>query len=376
MKIKNRYILILLFFAIRLLILFLVASYVPKILSYKGNFSFSDVLSQFNLPKFILAFANFDGIHYIKIATIGYYEYSQAFFPLYPLLINFFKSFLWGNRFWSGFLISNISFLIGLFFLKRIVKNTKLEKTFFWTLLFLLSFPTSFFFHTLYTESLFFTFFILCTYFLKEKKHLESGLTAIAASATRLVGVFLFIPIFLNLYPNLKRKEIIFVFFPFLGLLIYIIYLFQTTGDPLAFINAQQAFGAGRSTHIILLPQVYFRYLKIFFTAKINFQYFVSLLEFSIFSLVFFTSFIEAVKNFKRKDYFFLSIALFSLANILLPTFTGTFLSIPRFALLSLSTFIFLANIRNNYLKATLVIFFATLQIILFAFFVQGYFVS
>lgn len=361
---------------LKLLFLFIVSKLSYNFLAYQGLFSFPDLLNQFKLPKFILAFANFDGIHYIKIATLGYYQYSQAFFPLYPLLINILKNVFLRNSFFAGFIISNASFLTGLIFLEKILKKRREEKRFFWTILFLLTFPTSFFFHTLYSEGLFFMLFLMAIYFLQEKKYLAAAIVSALASSTRLVGIFLFIPFILTLYPHLKRRRTLFVFFPLLGLLFYMFYLWKTTGDPFAFINAQPAFGAGRSTRIVFLPQVYFRYLKIFFMSRIDFGYFVALLEFFTFSFVFIISIIESIRSFKRKDFFYLSIALFSLINIVLPTLTGTFLSTPRFALLSLSTFFFLANLKSAYLKICLLVLFAVLQTILFAFFVQGYFIS
>jgi hypothetical protein len=71
-----------------------------------------------------------------------------------------------------------------------------------------------------------------------------------------------------------------------------------------------------------------------------------------------------------------LALNIFSLANLLLPTLTGTFSSIPRYALLSVSIFIFLSQIKNNWIKITMAIIFLIFHILVLGFFGQGYFIS
>jgi len=154
------------------------------------------------------------------------------------------------------------------------------------------------------------------------------------------------------------------------------LFLFQTTADPLAFFHGQAVFGEARSTSFVLLPQVYFRYLKIFLTASWSFQYFVALLEFCTFSAVFIVLLFDLKARIKQRDYLLLSLNLFSLINILLPTVTGSFMSLPRFALLSLSFFIALSQIKNRFALGLVSLFFVIWQIVLASFFIQGYFVS
>jgi len=158
-------------------------------------------------------------------------------------------------------------------------------------------------------------------------------------------------------------------------------YLYLSTGDPLAFFHSQTVFGPARSTKLILLPQVYFRYFKIFLTSQPNLQYFISVFELSVFSFVFCLLLYELYKLYKlyklkKRVSNQLSLNLFSLANLLLPTLTGSFMSIPRFALLSLSFFIFLGRIKNQWITGSLLTIFFILHLIVLALFIQGYFVS
>ena len=348
---------------------FLVTYLAPFFISYLGFFPYKELLADFNLPHWLNSLANFDGIHYLLIARQGYSQWEQAFFPLYPLLIKL-LTFVVNNGLIVSLLISNIAFLIGLFILSRLID----KKHAFWFLVFILVFPTSFFFGAVYTEGLFFLLFVSTLYFLKKQKYLLTSLVVTLASLTKLIGVFLIIPIFFHWIK--KRKSFATIAAPLVGLGIYCIYLFKTTGDPFFFLTSQPIFGANRSTSLIFLPQVVWRYIKIFITAAHNFQYFISLLEFSIFMLVFVILAFDLLKNFKIRNVERLSLNLFSFANLILPTLTGTSSSVPRYALFSLSFFLYLAEIRNKWAKMIIALVFLILHVVLLGFFSQGYFIS
>ena len=377
---------------------FLIIFFSQKIIPYLGFFPYSDQLPRFHLPTWVSALANFDGLHYISIARSGYSQYEQAFFPLYPLLIKIFTPLFSNNQLLTGLIISNVSFLIGLVVFYKylcLISSNSIRFNPILSIVFLLAFPTSFFFGAVYTEGLFFLLLILTLYFLKKKKYLLVVVFAFLTATTRIVGVFLIIPIFFHWFSSFPRKReskrswipasagmtpgmTLCLLAPILGLLTYCFYLWQTTGDPFFFFSSQPAFGANRSTHLISFLQVYWRYFKIFFTANYDFKYFVAIIEFSFFSFVLIILVLDLFKNFKLKikNYDLIGLNLFSLANIILPTLTGTFLSIPRFSLMSLSVFIYLAHIKNVFIKYLILIIFLTLHVLLLGYFTQGYFVS
>ena len=371
-------------FSIWRLLDFAVSFFSPQFVPYLGFFSYQKDLAAINLPLFIRSFANFDGLFYLRIAEKGYSQFEHAFFPLYPLLIKYI-SYIFSNKLIVGLLISNISFIFALFFLKKylneLFKDTKLSN---WIITLLLVFPSSFFFGSLYTESLFLLFTVLTFYLLHKKKIFIACIFSILAALTRFVGVFLFIPILIYVINeswntiSKKSKVFFYVISPLIGLGIYSTYLYFTTGNFIEFFTSQEAFSAGRSTKIILFPQVIYRYIKIFFTADYNLKYFISSIEFLIFILFFIVISLQLYLIIKKrsKNIALLSLTLFSLINILIPTFTGTFLSIPRFALISLSFFIFIALIKNIYIKTSIALFFLILHIVLLAYFIQGYFVA
>ncbi|KKP67609.1 MAG: hypothetical protein UR68_C0008G0011 [Candidatus Roizmanbacteria bacterium GW2011_GWA2_35_19] len=401
---------------------FLIIYFAPRFIPYLGFFPYREQLVTLHKPIFLTPLANFDGINYIVIATQQYHQYIQAFFPLYPTLIRLLLP-IFKDGLVAGLIVSNVSFLVGLYVFYKYLKLTMVNFSRLQSkliILFILAFPTSFFFGAVYTEGLFFLLLISTLYFLKKESYFLVGFFAILASLTRFVGVFLVIPIIFHWLSKSFRgishlaetekssdkrernprfagfltrlivgfemtwKVIIITLSPLFGLGLYCFYLWKTTGDPLFFLNVQPVFGANRSTQLILLPQVIWRYLKIFFTASWNFQYFISAIEFLFFSFVFIILVFDLLKHFKFisnfkfqiKNFDRLGLSLFSFANIILPTLTGTLSSIPRYSLFSISVFIFLSEIKNNLLKTLIIIIFLILHIVLFGFFRQGYFIS
>lgn len=372
-------------FVFKIFCLWLVYLLANRFVAYGGQFPYLGFLEDYRLPKFIYSLANFDGIHYLLIARDGYYHYEQAFFPLYPILIKAVTFVLFNNHLVAGLIVSNLCFLLSLIILKRLVallfpKKQILSK-FFWLIF---AFPTAFFFNAYYTESLFFLLLISSLYLLRIKKYFWAAFFAGLASGTRLVGIFLLIPFLFTIFKEkllLKTKKShiliwLFVLSPFVGLFCYMAYLWITVHDPFFFFNSQPAFGANRSTHLILLPQVYWRYLKIFFTSDLNIPLFISGVEFLLFNLTLVLCLLDLKKRLKEKNWFLVSIAIFSTINLLLPTLTGTLSSTPRYALCSLSAFFALSEIKKPLLFKLLLILFILLQVVLFALFVQGYFVS
>ncbi|OGK30968.1 hypothetical protein A3F29_04355 [Candidatus Roizmanbacteria bacterium RIFCSPHIGHO2_12_FULL_33_9] len=364
---------------------FVISFFATHFIPYLGHFSYVKDLAAINLPQFIKSFANFDGLFYMRIAENGYSQFEHAFFPLYPTLVKTLSPLFGGNTLISGLFLSNLAFFIALFTFKKYLDNIFKDKSItFWAIIFLILFPTSFFFGAVYTESVFFLFLILCLYLLDRKKYISASFFALLASLSRFIGVFLFIPILIYLLNDkskgfLKKfRAFFYSLSPFVGLGIYSAYLFLTTGNFFEFFTSQEAFSAGRSTKLIFFPQVIYRYLKIFFTADVNFQYFVSVLEFSAFALFLTIILIQLYLIIKKrsKNTALISLTLFSFVNLLIPTLTGTFLSIPRFVLMSLSFFIFIALINNKFIKIIIAIFFLIIHTILLSFFIQGYFVA
>ncbi len=319
--------------------------------------------------------ANFDGLHYLSIAKISYVQYEQAFFPLYPWLIKKLSFFLGHNFLLSAFVISYFSFFISLVLLFKLVRldfNKKVAKR---SLLLLLIFPTSFFFASVYTESLFLALILGSFYAVRKKKWWLAGVLGCLASATRLIGIILLLALIIEWKEQIKKKRYLkdlswLILIP-LGLFSYMSYLWKNVQDPLFFFHAQPAFGANRSGgRLVLIYQVIWRYLKIFFTVPVkSYDFWIAILEF-VMAISFL--YLAIISYFKvRKSY-----GLFSILIIILPTLTGTFSSIPRYVLPAFSVFILIGCIKNNKIYNTVVVLSLLLSIILTALFTRGWWVS
>ena len=354
--------------------------------------------------------ANFDGVHYLSIAQRGYIDFEQTFFPLYPLLIRFLAPLFRGNFLFSALFISHICLLTTLLLFSKLLQldfkdklsiihhpepeqssvqgSTKPSSALVYghPLIILLLFPTSFFFASVYSESLFLMLVLGAFLAAKKKGWGLAGILGALASATRLVGVFLLPALLVEFWQQKTLRNwklafrrnpakraignLIYLLFIPLSLFAYMFYLRKAFGDPLRFLHAQQAVGYRETARIILLPQVFWRYLKIFLTVSPHtFAFWVAVLEFG--TTVLFL--ILTVFSFLKLS---LSYSIFMLLSILTPTLTGTLNSMPRYVLTCFPGFILLGLINNRVMRVFLLSAFWFLLIILTAFFTRGYFIS
>lgn len=351
------------------------------IVHFNNSFPYVDKeLIPTGLPDWIWGFGNFDGVHYIRIAQMGYAanQYTQAFFPLYPALM-YLLSFL-GGYFGAGLLISNLSLIAALYFLYKLFALDEKRDIASKSLVLLLVFPTAYYFGSVYSESLFLLLSVLSVYFLRREKYLLSGIFIFLASLTRVVGVFLVFLFLIEVYQQLKSKQIklndkksitavIGLVIGGLGIVAYMVYLKINFNNPFYFITAQSVFGAQRSESITLLPQVFFRYIKIFQTVSIHsYAFFTAAVEF-LFSLAGLVVLVFSVTKIR------LSYWVFSAACYLLPTLTGTLSSMPRYVLMEFLLLPFLVKALGKFYLPTVVLF-GALEIVLLSLFIRGYWIA
>lgn len=178
-------------------------------------------------------FARWDTGYYLMISEFGYRPdgCECAFFPLYPLLIRFVSKALGISSLWGGLLVSVSCFIgSGLFLYKWVLLEGD-SKQALWSVVWLCIFPMSFFFVSLYTESLFLLLSIAAIYFSRRGKFISAGLAIAFAGATRPTAFLLAIPYILefilqnNFHLRRCLRFIIGGLFAPLGLFSYLIYL-------------------------------------------------------------------------------------------------------------------------------------------------------
>lgn len=311
--------------------------------------------------------ANFDGVHYLSIAGQGY-QNNERFFPLYPLLI---KALSFAGPFFIAFTIANIAFLASLFVMYKLIRLDYSNKIASSTILFVLIFPTSFFFASLYSESLFLALSLLSFLAARKRKWFLVGVLGMLTSATRIVGILLLPALLYEFFKNEKdRRKIISLFAAPLGILGYAIFNFLNFGNPLQFLTNQQEVANSRELFVFPL-QTMVRYLKIVTTLPlVQFEWWIALLEISTFILVTIL-FVVAWKKKIRLTYL-----IFAALCFLLPVWSGTFSGLPRYSIILFPIFIALVLIKNRVVKNLYIVVSPILLFLLLMFFSKGYFIA
>jgi Gpi18-like mannosyltransferase len=219
---------------------------------------------------FLSMWAKWDSQYYVDIATNGYWfrpgqQSNVAFFPLYPMLMMVASVPLGGNMILTGFLVSNLAFLGGLIFLYLLTELELDSDSAKRAIVYLAFFPTSFFFSSVYTESLFLCLSIATMYFARKHRWMTATIFGILAAATRNLGILMWALVlwewlrvqgwtlngfykkdsWINLYKGLKQNwfEVLIISIIPLGMLAYIFFLQHNFQRPLAFIETQAAWG-------------------------------------------------------------------------------------------------------------------------------------
>ncbi len=316
---------------------------------------------------FLFPWANFDGIHYLTIAEHGYTNQAR-FFPLFPLIIKAIP----GSLAVSTILVTVIFFLALLLFKKLIALDysDQISKK---SLIYLLLFPTSFFFVSIYSEGLFLLLTLLAFYFARKKMWFLSIICAMLLMATRFVGIAILPALLYEFFrggSNQYKKLALFLLAP-LGLIAYSLFNYYKWHNFLYFIQAQGELGNNRSvSSIVFFPQTIFRYLKILLTVPINYEWGIALLELISFLFAAFLLYFAWKKKIR------ISYLIFAAVNFAIIISTGTFSGLPRYVLSIFPVFMALALIENKVLKFAYMIISPVLFFILLMLFSRGYFIA
>lgn len=336
-----------------------------------GENFFGGKLVNYLQNPLIWGWSNFDGEHFTSIALYGYKSLQQFYFPLYPLLIrsvtSFFETVLI-NYVWSGIFISNIALffaLIGFYKLARLNYSEKISRL---ATILILIFPTSFYFGAVYSESLFLCLTVWSFYLYRKDKFLAASILAMFVSTTRIIGIVI-LPAFL-----VGKRFLSLLLIPF-GLLSYIYYLSLNWGGVVKLYQSFTLFGEQRSNNLVLLPQVFYRYL-VKIIPNLSWDYFpvifTVLLEISAAILFLYLILVSFRKI--RWDYW-----IFSVLGYIIPTTSGSFSSMPRYVILLFPMFLVLAEKLIGLKKPLLITILILMYIILSVaetLFFRGYFVS
>lgn len=315
---------------------------------------------------FFNSFSNWDGGHFIGIAKFGYSEkFQYAFFPLYPLFIRVISQ-ITHNYLVSAILINIVSAYFGMHVLYKLISIEFDKKIAQKTILFILFFPTSFYFITAYSEGLFFLLTVSAFYFFRRKRLFLATLFASMSGATRLAGLACVFALLIEvgLTQGFNRKNW-FLLLSFFGFIAYCWFLFNKEGDPFYFLVSETHWQRIVSIPVLGLWETLTNLAKPGFITT-HFNSFLDLL-FTVLGLGL------TIRSFR---FFLPSYVFYSLFSIFLPLFTPSLLSMPRFLLVIFPLFILIAQFKNQYVIFCCQVISLMLLSIFTVLFINGYWVS
>jgi len=381
---KKLYPVILLFIVWRILLC--VPFLFSPLLPYRTGSAFTNIWSVTKpyppvSSPLLYPWANFDGVHYLAIAGQGYAD-NERFMPLYPLLIKA-VSLPFGTPpsfsavyFFGALILSNLLFLGALIGLYRLLRLDYSRRISFLALVLLSVFPTSFFFGSVYSESLFIAACVASLYSARRKRWAWSGMFGLLASATRIVGILLLPALIWEWLREKKGKrsvrDALFLLLAPAGTLLYALYNWMRWGNPLLFLQAHGQLANGRATTSLVFPlQTLYRYLKIFLTVSPHvFEFWIALLE--VCTFLFGSVMIYAAWRRKIR----ISYQIMALGFFLVPVFSGTFTGLPRYTAPLFPFFLALAASRNKIAVAIYSVIAVVLSVFLLVLFSRGYYIA
>jgi len=322
-------------------------------------------------------FANWehwDALHYLEIAKDSYQNFGEerfniAFFPLYPFFI-FLLHFLFRDYLFSALFVSNLCFLLSLYFLYKLLEKDFDKKTAWRAVVFLVAFPTAYFLHAPYTESLFLALSLASFYFLRRRCWFLAALLGMFAGLCRLTG-FLLIPIFFIEYLDARqfhfrkiKKDILWGIMMFLAPAIYLFLNFKIFGNPLYFLFVQR----NHWYKDLNWPWLGFWQALASFSYRPTLEYLMVGVFETLFALILLLTIFGGLCKLPR------SYLVYLILNLLLVTSSSFWLSIPRYVLVAFPMFVVLALWAKRRLVFFSLLFLSlSMQFFFLNFFLRGY---
>jgi hypothetical protein len=191
-----------------------------------------------------------DANQYLDLAQNGYDFDSErrilfVFFPMYPLLVRA-TAALTGDYYGAALVVSTLaSVAVGLL-LYALVRLDGPDELAYRAVWFLFIFPTSYFLHTAYTESLFLTFVLGCVLAARKERWALAGAFGACAGFTRLNGLLLLPVLLVEVFECYRRTRRwdprwLWVALAAGGTLAYLALNYVEAGDALFFLEAQRS---------------------------------------------------------------------------------------------------------------------------------------
>jgi Gpi18-like mannosyltransferase len=186
-----------------------------------------------------------DAPHYLDLAQHGYQatgdsRFLLVFYPLYPLFIHAVARLL-GDALTAAFAVSTVASLAAAMVLYSLARLDLPDPTARRSVWFLFIFPTSYFLHIGYTESLFLALTLGCFLAARSGRWLLAGSLGALAGLTRLNGLVLAPALAVEALSQWTKDRVWRWEWGFIGLVLagfagYLVLNYAVTGDPLRFL--------------------------------------------------------------------------------------------------------------------------------------------
>ncbi len=195
-----------------------------------------------------------DAFWYYTITDVGYLgtpvnEHGHSawgFFPLYPWVTRAVAAVV-GDIYIAGLLVSNACLLLGAWFLYALVKQSYDDAMARKAVLFLFLFPTAYVLSCLLTEGLFFALSVGAWYWARQGNWLMAGVMGMGSVMTRMVGLVMAPLLALEYLRQCQgrlvmiRPDALWIGLVPVGLGVFMAFCYIMTGNPLQFVEAQNA---------------------------------------------------------------------------------------------------------------------------------------
>jgi hypothetical protein len=142
------------------------------------------------------SWAHWDGVWFVRIAADGYkaHPHSEAFFPLYPLLVRAVAAGV-GDYVVAGLVVSLACYAGAMVVLFKLARAELGPRVALWSVALVSVFPTALFFQAVYSEALFLLLTLLAFWWARDRRWALAGLAGLLAALTRSSGLLLVIPL-------------------------------------------------------------------------------------------------------------------------------------------------------------------------------------
>ena len=256
---------IILFFAIKITLLFFILVGRPLIPFSTSDYNINGYHYHEKGTQLENSLSAYDGQLYLELAHSGYTgvppadpgQRIYAFFPFFPFSMRVTSLFFGGNLFFAGIILNFLFSFLAFFYLYKLVlldykKEIALKSVYYFVI-----FPAAIFFMALYSEALFFFLSVAAFYYCRKHAWWIAGIFGYLAALTRSQGILLLLPFLIEYFLYIKNQHfssfstvikktkgnfMSFFLIP-LGLITFLWYAKQTTGNFFLPIEMQQTWG-------------------------------------------------------------------------------------------------------------------------------------